>query len=582
MPTARWVGRHVLQAFPGLAELRGYDRRRLRPDLLAGVSVAAVAVPASLGMGELVGVSPVAGLYATLFPLAAYALFGSSRQLVVGPEGTLSALAGTIVAAAVTLGGADGARTAAYAAGLALVVGAVQIVAGVCRLGFMADFLSKPVLLGYINGVAVIIITGQLGKLLGVTVSAHDFVGQLRQLLGRLGHVQPATVAVSVGLFAAYGLLRRFLAWLPASLAVVVLAGAASVTLNLGDHGVTLVGTVPRGLPTPALPDLTISGWTSLLLPGVGLGLVGFADAVATVRTMAAKHGYPVSPDRELIGLGAANAVAGLTRAIPVGSSGSRTALADRSGSTSKVTLLVAAALATVAAAFATPLIEPLPTASLGVVIVGAAMGLFNLRGVWRLRRVHATEVALAAGTFVAVLLLGVLQGLLVAIVLSVGVYVYHTVRPHDAVLGAVADIDGYRDVEEWPAAVTEPGLIVYRFDAPLYFPNAPYLKRRVTELLDNTDGPVRWLLLDVEAVTYIDATAITALRELHAELAARGVVLAIARAKAPLRRVFATSGLADTIGADRLYHSVRAGVAAYQRRTPDRAERSASREASG
>lgn len=556
----------VGRACPGLADLRGYDRRRqLRPDLVAGVSVAAVAIPASLGMGELVGVSPVAGLYATLLPLAGYALFGSSRQLIVGPEGTLAALAGSVVAVAAAVAG-DEKRLAVFAAGLALVIGAVQVVAGLCRLGFLADLLSKPVLLGYLNGVAVIVITGQLGNLLGITVDRGSILSELAQTVRRLPDANLVTVALSVTLLAAYVLLRRTVRAIPASLVVVVLAGLAAELLHLGEHGVALVGPIARGLPTPAVPTLDLREWAGLLLPGAGLALVGFADGTATARTMAARHGYEVDPNRELIGLGAGNLAAGLTRAIPVGSSGSRTAVADAAGSTSTVALLTAAAIAAIVTAFARPLVEPLPKAALGVVVVTAAVGLFTIGGVLRLRRVHDAEALLAAITMLAVLVLGIIDGLGVAVALSLGIYVYRSVRPHDAVLGAVSDVDSYRDVSAWPTASTRPGLVVYRFDAPLYFANAPYLKRRVTELVEGADEPVRWLLFDAESVTYLDATAAQTLRELHAALRANGTTLAVARLKAPLRRTFTTSGLTDVIGARYLFPTVRSGVAAFDR----------------
>lgn len=558
LPSTPW------RLIPGIDDLRGYDRRRqLRPDLIAGLTVAAVAIPSGLGMGELAGLSPVAGLYATLLPLAAYCLFGSSRQLIVGPEGTLAALTATTV---VPLAAGKPELVAPLAAALAIAVGVVQAAGGLMRLGFMADFLSKPVLIGYINGVALIIIGSQMGKVLGITLEADGFFPQLWETLHKFGSTHWPTAVLSAALFAAFFILKRFLPRIPASLIVVVLAGIASVALDLGQYGIKLVGDIPPGLPGFALPGISFELWTKLALAAVGIALVGFADAVATARSYATKNGYEVDPDRELLGLGTSNISAGFTHAFAVGSSGSRTALNDATGGTSQVVALVAAAIAVAVTAFATALIEPLPKAVLGVVVITSALGLIDIRGITRLSRVLGTEVALAIATLLGVLIFDVLGGLLLAIALSVGVYVYRSVRPHDAVLASVSDLDGYRDIAEHPDATSVPGLLVYRFDAPLYFANAAYFTSRVAELVATTDPKPRWVVFNAEAVTYIDATAIDALRTVRTDLRQQGITFAIARAQSHLRRVFDTSGYAAELGEQHLYHSVRAAVDAYQR----------------
>lgn len=559
-----WLPSSPWRLVPGLDDLRRYDRRtQLRSDLIAGLTVAAVAIPAGLGMGELAGLSPVAGLYATLLPLAAYCLFGSSRQLIVGPEGTLAALTATTV---IPLAAGQPEVIAPLAAALALAVGAVQIAGGLARLGFMADFLSKPVLIGYINGVALIIILSQVGKILGITVGAEGFFPQLWEAIREVGESHWPTVVLSTGLFATFFALRRFVPRVPASLVVVVLAGVTSVALDLGQYGIELVGDIPSGLPGFALPGISFDLWTKLAFAAVGIALVGFADAVATARSYAAKNGYTIDADRELTGLGISNVSAGVTHAFAVGSSGSRTALNDSTGGSSQVAALVAAAIAVVVTAFATPLIEPLPKAVLGVVVITSAMGLIDIRGIAGLRRVLHTEVALALAALLGVLIFDVLGGLLLAIALSIGVYVYRSVRPHDAILASVSDLDGYRDVAEHSDATSVPGLLVYRFDAPLYFANAAFFTDRLRRLVAAVDPKPRWVVLNAEAVTYIDATAVDALRIVRADLAAQGIVFAIARAKAHLRRVFATSGYAAELGEDRLFLSVRAAVDAHQR----------------
>ncbi|MFF1872058.1 SulP family inorganic anion transporter [Kitasatospora herbaricolor] len=551
---------------PGAVQLIAQGRASWGRDAAVGLTVAAVAVPAAMGMAELAGVETVVGLWATMLPLAAYAVFGSSRQLVVGPEGTLAALTATAVA---PLAAGDSAHYVLLTASLALVVGAVLVLAGTLRLGFMADFLSKPVLLGYLNGVSLIIISTQLAKLVGIEVGAGDFFPTLWHVAQGLPDASLTTVALSLGLLALILLLRRFAPRVPGSLVAVVLAIAASAAFDLEEHGIAVVGDLEGGLPALGFPKVGFSELKELVLPAAGMALVAFADGIAIARTFAAANGYQVSANQELVALGASNAVSGLSGAFPIGSSGSRTALADSSGGRTQVVGLVALAVVAVVAAFATSLIAPLPKAALGAVVTAAALNLLDVGAIWRLRRIRDTEAALALAALVGVLALGVLNGLLVAVVLSIGVFVYRTVRPHDAVLGHLQDIDGYRDIEENESAQTQPGLVVYRFDAALYFPNVPFFSARVTELVAGGRPAVRWVVVNVEAVTYIDATAVDALTKLHTDLAARDVVLAFARPKASVRRVFADTGLTTQVGQAHLFPTVRAAVAAFQEADP-------------
>ena len=323
------------------------------------------------------------------------------------------------------------------------------------------------------------------------------------------------------------------------------------------------VGTVASGLPSLELPDVSMHDINDLALPAVAFALVAFADTVATARTFAAKNGYEVDANRELAGLGGANVAAGLTQAFPVSCSGSRTAVADASGAGSQVAGLVTAGIVAVIAVFATGLLDPLPKAALGVVVVGAALTLFEFESVWRLRRVRTAEVALALAATLGVLLFGVLGGIALAIALSIGVFTYRVARPHDAVLGHDLDVDGYRDAERWPVQA-EPGLLVYRFDAPLFFPNADYFQRRVSELVDAAEPKPEWVVVTAEAWIYVDATAIAALRQLSRDLAATGVTLCIARSKARLREIFEDTGFADELGREHLFPTVRAAVGAF------------------
>ena len=551
---------------PGLGELRGYRRGQLRPDLLAGITGAAVAVPAGLAMVALAGLSPVAGLYATMLPLFAYALFTSSRQVMVGPDGTLAVLTATTVA---PLAGGNAARYAALAAALALLMGLVLLVSAALRLGFMADFLSIPILVGYFNGIALIIIANQLGKIVGLSISATYFFGVLREVVSEVSQIHWWTAMFSLVLLALVLVLKRVAPAFPGSLLAVVVAGVASVALDLSARGSAVVGNIPAGLPSLTIPDVPLRDLSLLALPAAGLALVAFADTVANARTYAKRHGYEIHANRELAGLGAANIAAGFSRALGISASGSRTALNNSAGGTSQVVGLVTASVVAVVAAVATPLIEPVPTAALGVVVIAAVLGMIDVVGVWRLRRVHPAEVGLAVATLLGVLTLGVLNGLLVAIGLSIGVYVYRSIRPHDAILGAVHDVDGYHDIEDYPGAETMPGLIVYRFDAPLFFPNAPYFKARVLTVVAAAKTPTRWVMLNAEAITYIDTTGVDTLRELQTDLASDGILLTVTRAKSMLRSVFDSTGLTAEIGPDNFFPTVRTGVRAYRQRTP-------------
>ena len=484
---------------------------------------------------------------------------------MIGPDSTLAALTGVTVAPIAMEGGqVDPARYAALAAALALAMGLLLFLAGALRLGFVADFFGKPVLLGYINGVALIVIASQLAKLLGISVGVDDFFAIVWEVLSELGDASGPTVLLSAVLLASAIATRRILPALPPSLVVLALALVIAALVDLEDHGIAVVGEVEGGLPSVGLPGVGASDFLDLVLPAAGFALIAFADLIATVRTFAEKHGYEVDANRELTAIGGANLVGGLTGAFPVSSSNSRSAVNDSTGAKSQAAVIVAAAVVGLFLLFAMPLIEPLPKAALGVIIVVAAAGLINVQSIWRLRHVRSAEVALALVAFGGVLVFGVLGGVVVAIALSIGVFLYRAARPHDAVLGRADDVDGYHDIARWEGAETVPGLLVYRFDSPPFFVNAAYLRERVLELVDATDD-VRWLVINAEAWTYLDATAIDVLTRLQVELEQRGIALCFARLKGRQREIFEETGLTARIGPDRLFPTVRAAVAAFE-----------------
>ena len=555
------------EAVPAVGLARDYERSSLRSDLVAGAIVAVVAVPSSLAMGELAGLPVVFGLYATFLPLVGYAIFGSSRHLVVGPDATMATMTAAIIAPlAIVDGTTDPARYAALAAALALTMGVVLVLAGMFKLGFVADFFGKPVLLGYINGIALTIIAGQLGKMFGMDIEADDFFKILREFVSELDEASGATALLSAALLLPALLVRRFARAVPAPVVVLVLGLLLGSMLDVDELGIAVVGDVEQGLPPLGLPDVGLADYADLVLPAAACALIVFADGIATVRTFALKHGYDVDADAELRGFGAAGVLAGASSALPVSGSGSRTAVNDDSGGRTQVMGLAAAVVVGLFLLFLMPVIEPLPKAALGVIVVVAALGLFNVRSVWRLRRVRPAEVGLALSAFLGVLVLGVVGGIVLAIGLSIGVFLYRAARPHDAVLGTVEDLDGYHDIERWEDVQTRPGLIVYRFDAALFFVNAEYMRQRVLALVDAGDE-VEWLVFNAEAWTYLDATAIDTLEQLHAELAERGVTIAVARLKGRERDIFQETGLTAKIGPGQFFPSVRSAVDAFDSR---------------
>ena len=546
-----------------------YDRSFLRRDLVAGLTVGAVAVPSSLAMAELAGLPIVFGLYATFLPLTVYGLLGTSRQHVIGPDATIAALtAATITPLATVDGQVDPSLYAALAAALAVAMGLLLLAGGFLRLGFIADFFGKPVLLGYINGVAVIVIVTQLEKLFGINVTNTDFVPMVQETIEDVDMLNWPTVVLSAALLALALVVRHFLPIFPASLAVLAAALAVAAVVDLESYDIAVVGDVQGGLPPLQLPGVGLPRFIDLMLPAAAFALVAFADMIATVRTFARKHDYEIDANAELRALGSSNVVAGLTSGFPLSSSNSRSAVNDSTGAKSQASVIVASLVVGAFLLFALPLIEPLPKCALGVIIIVAALGLIDVKSVWDLRTVRNAEVLLAVLAFVGVLLFGVVGGIAIAIAVSIGVFLYRAARPHDAVLGQFDDIDGYHDIERWEGGQTVPGLLIYRFDAAPFFVNAEYLRERVLGLAE-ANPEVEWLVLNAEAWTYLDATSIDSLKQLERDLTAAGIRLCFARVKGREREIFAETGLTEQVGADHFYPTITTAVQAFERRPP-------------
>lgn len=550
---------------PGTAQFTGYQRSWLRGDVLAGVTVAAYLVPQVMAYATVAGLPPVAGLWAALVPMGVYALLGSSRQLSVGPESTTALMTATALAPLVV---GDPARYAAMAAMLALLVGAICLVAGLCGLGFLADLLSRPVLVGYMTGVAVIMISGQLDKVSGVEVTGDEFVDQIRSFASGLGSVHVPTVVLSAAVLALLLLLYRIAPRFPGPLVAVLAATAVVWLFSLDDKGIRVVGGIPAGLPVPTLPPVAMTELLALAIPAAGIAVVAFSDNALTARTFAARKGDTIDASAELRALGICNLTTGVTQGFPVSSSGSRTALGDTVGSRTQLYSLVMLATVLLVMLAGRDLLEHFPMAALGALVVYAALRLIDAAEFRRLARFRRSELFLAVATTVAVLGFGVLYGVLVAIALSLMDTLRRIARPHDSVLGYVPGVAGMHDVDDYPDARPVPGLVVYRYDAPLFFANAENFRERALAAVEAADGPVEWFVLNAEAQVDPDLTAVDALEQLRRDLTARGIVFAMARVKSDLRDDLVAAGFIDRVGADRIFPTLPTAVEAFRNRS--------------
>jgi high affinity sulfate transporter 1 len=553
-----------------LRQLRNYQRGWLRGDVLAGVTVAAYLVPQVMAYATVAGLPAVAGLWAALVPLAVYAVLGSSRQLSVGPESTTALMTATALAPLVA---GDPARYAVFAAVTALLVGGFCLLGGLLRLGFLADLLSRPVLVGYMTGVAVIMIGGQLGKVTGVAVEGDEFVDQVRSFVASVGETHWPTVALAAAVLVMLLALGRVAPKFPGALIAVLAATAAVVVFALETRGIRVVGVIPAGLPTPSVPVLPLADLLTLLIPAVGIAVVAFSDNALTARTFAARKGESIDANAELRALGFCNVATGLTHGFPVSSSGSRTALGDAVGSRTQVYSLVALASVVAVMFLGRGLLENFPTAALGALVVFAALRLIDVAEFRRLGRFRRSELLLALATTAAVLGFGVLNGVLVAIALSILDLLRRVARPHDGVLGLVPGVAGMHDLDDYPDARPVPGLVVYRYDAPLFFANAEdFRERALAAVAENPEGvaPIEWFVLNAEANVEVDLTAVDALDQLRRDLEARGIVFALARVKQDLRDLLDAAGLVDKIGDDRIFMTLPTAVEAFQDRATE------------
>jgi high affinity sulfate transporter 1 len=546
--------RDFRQWVPGVPMVEAYRRRWLRFDLVAGLVLAAVLVPQGMAYAELAGLPPVTGLYTTVACLVAYAAFGPSRILVLGPDSSVSPLILAAITPLLVTGG-DPAEAIVLAGMLAVIVGLIEVGLGLGRLGFVADLLSKEVQVGYMNGLGITIIVGQLPKLFGFSVSGSGFVDDIRQFFANLDQTNTTSLAVGVGVLAVLLLLPRLTTRIPAVLVAVVGATVLSALLDLEAHGVSVIGRLPHGVPAPSVPWTSLSDVGPLFVAALGITLVSLTDTIATATSFAARRGDEVDPNQEMIGIGVSNVAAGFFQGFAVSTSASRTAVAEQAGARSQITGLVGAGVVVLMLLVFNSLLADLPQTALAAIVITAALSLIDIRALRHYARVRWSAFALSLVASVGVIFLGVLDGILVAIVLSILLFFRQYWMPRDAILGHVEELDGWHNVERFPGTQEIEGVVVYRWEAPLFFANASTFERNIRGLV--RDRRPRWIVLDCAAVTDLDVTAAGMLKALDDDLNGRGIHLAFVELRGHLQDLVEKYGLDESLDRDHFYTSI-------------------------
>ncbi|MFC4604797.1 SulP family inorganic anion transporter [Rhodococcus kronopolitis] len=558
--------REGLGRLPGVATARGYRREWLRSDVTAGLVLTALLIPAGMGYAEAAGLPAYAGLYATIVPLLAYALVGPSKILVLGPDSSLAPLiAAAVLPLAVT---GDPEEALALAGVLAVLVGLILLVGGFLNLGFVTELLSKPIRLGYLNAIALIVVVGQLPKLLGISVDASGVLGEIAEIGQAVvgWEVDPLAAAVGVGSLA---VIVGFRLWLPAVpgvlvavIGAIVLSASAGLTDDIG-----MVGALPKGLPLPTIGGVDWQDVGHLIGPAAGIALIAFADSGVLSRTFAARHGEDVNGSTEMKAIGVANVAGGLFGGFPVSASGSRTPVAEQSGARTQLAGVVGALAVLLFVLVAPGVTAYLPDATLGAVVIVAATALVDVRGMVAMWRMSTVEFGLAAAAFLGVALVGVLQGILVAIGLSFVAVVAQAWQPYRTELVETSDRPGFHDVVRHPDGKRIPGLVLVRFDAPLFFANGQIFDEYVRSVVAQAPTPVEWVVVAAEPITGLDTTAVDELVDLDTYLEGNGIRMAFAEMKGPVKDRLIRFGLGDRFDATHFYPTVEAAVAAFRSR---------------
>jgi SulP family sulfate permease len=532
---------------PILRWLPNYRRAALRGDIIAGLTTAVMLIPQGMAYAMLAGLPPIVGLYASVTPLIAYALFGTARELAVGPVAMDSLLVAAGVGAIAAAGSPE---YVAYAVLLALMAGTLQVLMGFARLGFLVNFLSKPVISGFTSAAALIIGLSQLKHLIGVPLAASNLIHQIALEVGRhIGETHLLTLGIGAGAVAILMALKKYAPKVPRALVVVVITTVLVWLLRLDQAGVAIVGVVEAGLPTPAMPDINMEAVAELAPTALAIALVAFMEAISVSKAIATRKRYEVDANQELIAIGAANLAAAFFRGYPVTGGFSRTAVNDQAGAETPLAGIITAVVIAVALLFLTPLLYFLPKATLAAIIMTAVFGLIDLKQVAHLWRVKRSDLALLGITFAAVLAIGIQTGILVGVAVSLLWFVVKTTRPHTAVLGRMPGTQSFRNVRHAPEAETYPGILILRIDAQFYFGNVSFLRETLRELEDAAAEPLQAVLIDASAINNLDSSADSALHQIASEYAERGVRLVFAGVKGPVREVMLRSGFLDLLG---------------------------------
>jgi high affinity sulfate transporter 1 len=545
--------------------LKSYRREWLARDIMAGVVLTTLLVPQGMAYAELAGLPPITGLYTSITCLLGYALLGPSRILVLGPDSSLGPMIAATILPLIAAKG-DAKEAVALASLLAIMVAAIMIVAAVAKLGFIADLISKPTMIGYLNGLALTILAGQLPKLFGFKVESEGFIGELTGFVKGLANGETVAAAAAVGIagIALILVLQRWLPKVPAVLVMVVLAIAATSVFGLAARGVSLVGELPKGFPPLTIPHARMSDLGPLFAGALGIALVSLADTISTASAFAARTGQEIRGNQEMAGIGAANLAAGLFQGFPVSTSGSRTAVAERSGAKTQFTGVVGAALIILMIVLVPGLFRNLPQPALAAVVITASLSLADVPGTLRLWRQRKAEFSLSITAFAGVALLGVLPGIAIAVGLSILNVFRRAWWPYDTELGRVKGLAGFHDVHTHPEAQHLPGLVIYRFDAPLFFANAKTFRDEVRRLAQASPPPT-WIVIAAEPVTDVDTTAADVLEDLDEWLNAQGICLVFAELKDPVREKIQRYGLTRTINPRHFFPTIGAAVSAYR-----------------
>ena len=550
---------------PGVRVIRAYKAGWLPRDVVAGLVLCALLVPQGMAYAELAGLPPITGLYTTVVCLVAYAVFGPSPYLVLGPDSSLGPM---IAAAIIPLAAGNTEYSIALAGMLALMVGAICAGAGIARLGFIADLISKPVRVGYLAGLAITIFFGQLPKLFGYSVDGEGLIGAFMAFLANLDQTNIWTLSVGLLTLAIILGFRRWAPRMPGVLFAVVAAIAVTAILDLTARGVEVIGVLPQGFPLPSFPAVEIHDIPLLAATALGISLVAIGDTISTSAGFASRKGYEVDGDQELVGIGSANLLAGVFSGFPISTSGSRTAVAEQSGAKTQLTGVVAGLTVLAMLLFVPGLVRNMPQSALAAIVIAAAFTLFDRAELSRLWRIRKSEFALGLVCILGVALVGVLEGIVIAVVVSILQFFERAWRPYSAVLGSPKEVAGYHDLARFPHAERIPGLIMLRWDAPLFFANANLFRELVRKQVAAAESPPKWIVIAAEPITDVDTTAADVLVDLDLELNAEGIHLIFAELKDPVKEKIIRYGLLEAVDRRHFYPTIEMAVAEFHRET--------------